>query len=138
MKIAIEETNRRRACQQRYNEQHGITPQAVRRNVLDLSAHLYDAAPHALPLTQEAAGELLSKDEIAHLTSDYTAKMQVAGARLEFEEAAQWRDRLQLLREMELGLKLPARKLLEGIGSPREHRHLVHRARASYWYHPGR
>jgi excinuclease ABC subunit B len=138
MKIAIEETNRRRARQNRYNEERGITPQAVRRNVLDLSAHLYDAAPHALPLTPEATGELLRKDEIAHLMVDYTAKMHQAGARLEFEEAAQWRDRIQLLREIELGLKLPARKLLEGIGAPREHRHLVHRARASYWHNPGR
>jgi excinuclease ABC subunit B len=70
--------------------------------------------------------------------ADYSDKMQRAAAALDFEAAAQWRDRLQLLREMELGLKLPARKLLEGIPAPPERRHLAHRARASYWYHPGR
>jgi excinuclease ABC subunit B len=138
MKIAIEETRRRRARQQRYNREHGITPQAVRRNVLDFSAHLYDAAPHALPLTPEAKAELLSKGEIAHLMADYSAGMQHAAAALDFEAAAQWRDRLQLLREMELGLKLPARKLLAAIPSPREHRHVGHGTRASYWHRYGR
>jgi excinuclease ABC subunit B len=84
------------------------------------------------------AGDLLGKDEIVHRMRDYTAKMHQAGARLEFEEAPQWRDGVQLLREMELGLKLPSRKLVEGIGSPRQRRHLVHQARVSYWYDPGR
>jgi excinuclease ABC subunit B len=118
IRVAIEETDRRRGIQRRYNEEHGITPQQVRRNILDLSARLFDAAPHALPLTPEAEGELLDEKEIRRLMAEYAARMRAAAGELEFETAAELRDRLRLLREMELGLKLPSRALLEG--APRE------------------
>jgi excinuclease ABC subunit B len=133
MRVAIEETERRRAIQREYNERHGITPEQVHRNILDLSAHLFDAAPHALPLTPEAKGELLGADEIRRLMAETRAQMQRAAEALEFEAAAVFRDRLQLLKEMELGLKLPSRALLEAAGSPKGPSHKGRRIRRSGW-----
>ena len=122
IRTAIDETNRRRSIQRGYNEEHHITPEAVRRNILDLSATLFDAAPHALPLTPEAKGDLLGRGELHRLMADYSSRMKQAAADLEFEAAAQFRDCLQLLREMELGLKLPSRALLDEAEAPK------------YWY----
>jgi excinuclease ABC subunit B len=131
IRTALEETNRRRRIQREYNEAHGITPTAVRRNILDLSAQLFDAAPHALPLSAEAKGELLGKDEIARLGREYSAAMQRASHELDFESAAWYRDRLTLLKEMELGVKLPARALLEAV---RPHaRQAARRGAGHYW-----
>jgi excinuclease ABC subunit B len=108
MDQAIAETNRRRMIQRQYNEEHGITPEAVRHAVRDLSAFRYDAAPHALPLTEEEQGQLLRRQELQQLMLDCTTRMRKAAQELRFEEAAAWRDRLFLLRDMELGLKPPS------------------------------
>jgi excinuclease ABC subunit B len=115
IRVALEETNRRRRLQREHNEAHGVTPAAVRRNILDLSAQLFDGAPHARPLSAEVKGELLTKDEIERLMREYTARMRSASSDLDFETAAWLRDRLALLKDMELGLRPPARALLEAI-----------------------
>ena len=112
MRIAIDETNRRRDAQRRYNEEKGITPQGVRKNILDLSAQLYDASPYELPLAAESGDDLLTKDQIQRLIAEYTNNMQQAADEMEFEQAAQWRDKLALLKDMDLGLKAPSRALL--------------------------
>jgi excinuclease ABC subunit B len=138
MRLALDETNRRRLLQQRYNEQHGITPAAVHRNVVDLSAYLYDAAPHALPLTREAEGDLLDEAEIKRLMADCSEQMQRAARDLDFETAAAWRDRLLLLKDMELGLKLPARALLEIMPRPEERERPRRKPLAKYWYRGSR
>jgi len=112
MGIAIDETNRRRDAQRMYNEEHGITPQGVRKNILDLSAQLYDASPYELPLAAESGDDLLNKDQIQKLIAEYTNNMRQAADEMEFEQAAQWRDKLALLKDMDLGLKAPSRALL--------------------------
>jgi excinuclease ABC subunit B len=132
IRMAVEETNRRRRIQREYNEAHRITPAAVRRNILDLSTALFDAAPHALPLPTAAQGELLGKEEIANLAREHTTEMREAARALDFETAAWHRDRLALLKEMELGLKLPARALVEAV-RPRERRPR-RRGAADYWH----
>ena len=131
---AVAETNRRRSIQAEYNEIHRITPAAVKRNILDLSAQLFDAAPHTLPLSAKARGELLDKEEIARLVREYTTGMRQAARELNFETASAYRDRLALLKDMELGLKLPARALLEAVPpSARRGR----RASAAHYWHRG-
>jgi len=112
MRIAIDETNRRRDAQRMYNEEHGITPQGVRKNILDLSSQLYDASPYELPLAAESGDDLLNKDQIQKLIAEYTNNMRQAADEMEFEQAAQWRDKLTLLKDMDLGLKAPSRALL--------------------------
>jgi excinuclease ABC subunit B len=113
MKKAIEETNRRRAVQKAYNEAHGITPRQVKSNILDLSAGLYDANADALPLAAEGSPEdLLSEKDIKRLIKEATDEMQKAADEMRFEEAAAARDRIVLLKDMDLGLKPPSRALL--------------------------
>jgi excinuclease ABC subunit B len=120
MKRAIDETNRRREVQRSYNEQHGITPRSVKSAILDLSQQLYGADPMALPLAADAADELLDAKEIKRLIEEYTKDMQRAADEMEFEKAAQFRDRILLLKDMDLGLKPPSRALLAAPIKPAE------------------
>ena len=113
MRIAIDETNRRREIQQQYNQQAGITPQSVRKNILDLSTQLYRMDSYTVPLAAEGGDRLLSKEEIRNLISEFTRAMHQAADEMEFEKAAELRDKLALLNEMELGLHPPSQALLE-------------------------
>ncbi|WP_224245865.1 excinuclease ABC subunit UvrB [Hyalangium gracile] len=120
MKLAIEETNRRREVQRAYNEKHGITPRSVKSAILDLSAQFYDADPMALPMAADAANDLLIPKEIKRLIEEFTKDMQRAADEMEFEKAAQFRDRILLLKDMDLGLKPPSRALLAAPVKPAE------------------
>jgi len=120
MKRAIEETNRRREVQRKYNEEHGITPRSVKSSILDLSQQLYGADPMALPLAADAANDLLIPKEIKRLIEEFTKDMQRAADEMEFEKAASFRDRILLLKDMDLGLKPPSRALLAAPPKPAE------------------
>jgi excinuclease ABC subunit B len=120
MKLAIDETNRRRELQRAYNQQHGITPRSVKSNILDLSQQLYGADPMALPMAADAPNDLLIPKEIKRLIEEYTKDMQRAADEMEFEKAAAFRDRILLLKDMDLGLKPPSRSLLAAPPKPAE------------------
>jgi len=117
MKKALEETDRRREIQRAYNKQHGITPTAVRKAITDLSQFLYDGDAMDLPLAAEGGAVVLSKEEIADLIKKSESMMMAYADEMEFEKAAVERDRLVLLREMDMGLK-PAVKSL--LAAPKE------------------
>jgi excinuclease ABC subunit B len=111
MQRALEETDRRREVQRRYNEEHGITPKSVRKNILDLSQFLYDGSP--VPLAAAAEGDdLLTKAQIQELVEEYSRRMQEAADQMEFETAADLRDKVLVLKDMDLGLKPPSRALV--------------------------
>ena len=107
MKLALDETNRRREVQRKFNQEHGITPTAVRKNILDLSEQLYsmEGLPKAL-YAAEQAPELLTREETAAKTPEELEKLVVeleeemlaAAEDLRFEEAARIRDELKELR----------------------------------------
>ena len=120
MRLAIDETNRRRELQRGYNREHGITPQAVKKNILDLSDQLYDADPYPLPMAAENSDDLLRSDQLQSLIAEYTWNMKQAADEMAFEQAAEWRDKLALLKEMDLGLKPPSRSLLRSAARKRE------------------
>ena len=111
MKLALDETERRREVQRAYNKKHNITPQGVKKNILDLTDVLYRQDVDALPLAAEGSDEL-SREEIVKLTAELTAQMTQAADDLEFEKAAELRDKVLLLKDMELGLKPASRMLL--------------------------
>jgi excinuclease ABC subunit B len=113
MRIALDETNRRREIQKHYNQHAGITPQSVRKNILDLSAQLYRMDSYTVPQAAEGGDRLLSKEEIRDLISEFTRSMRQAADEMEFERAAELRDKLTLLKEMELGLQPASQALLE-------------------------
>lgn len=96
MRAAIGETERRRAIQMKYNEEHGITPQTVKKSVRDLiEIGLGKAKEEKLA---DAPKKKLSAGEKASLAEELTKQMKEAAKQLDFERAAYLRDRIAALR----------------------------------------
>ncbi|HEX8983012.1 MAG TPA: excinuclease ABC subunit UvrB [Ktedonobacterales bacterium] len=97
MRRAIDETNRRREIQQKYNEEHGITPRGIKKEVRALSDRF-----RSTDAEEQAAGAVaiaeLPKDEIARMIKTLESQMKLAAKSLEFEKAAELRDQVVELR----------------------------------------
>ncbi len=88
MQRTIDETSRRRAIQEAYNTEHGITPRGVSKDIqASMSPELPEEAKRAKLNLKK-----IPKDEYGHLIKDLTAQMDLAAANLEFEKAAELRD----------------------------------------------
>ena len=98
MRIAIEETQRRRKVQMQYNEEHGITPQTIKKSVRDLIAVSKKVAAEELRMEKEP--ESMSRKELEKLIQDLTKQMKKAAAELNFEAAAELRDKLVELKKV--------------------------------------
>ena len=96
MKVAIDETARRRKVQQAYNEEHGITPQTIQKSVRELIAISKKVAADEMEISKDP--ESMSKKELEKLIADIQKKMKKAAAELNFEAAAEYRDRLIMLK----------------------------------------
>ena len=92
MRVAIEETNRRRAIQQQYNEEHGLTPTTIKKSVRDLIAISKAAIEDKKSFEKDP--ESMDAKELEKLAKELTKKMHQAAAELNFEEAARLRDRM--------------------------------------------
>ncbi len=97
MDRAIRETNRRREIQQRYNEEHGITPTTIRKAVRDLISISKEVAKTEKKL--EKNPEDMSRAELEDLIAKVEKQMRAAAAELNFEMAAELRDRMIELKE---------------------------------------
>jgi excinuclease ABC subunit B len=99
MKLAIEETERRRAIQQKYNEEHGITPTTVVRSVKDLGAASGASDWSPIPGVSKGTADIdgLSAAELEDRIEEIRSEMLLAAEKLEFEHAAELRDRLKKL-----------------------------------------
>lgn len=97
MRYAIEETNRRRSIQQKYNEEHHIIPRTVQKRVKDL-IDLTKVDEKPADYRGEKKQEI-SDDELYQQITETERDMKRAAKALEFEEAAMWRDRLAQLRQ---------------------------------------
>ena len=97
MSNAISETNRRRAIQQKYNEEHGITPQTIKKSVRDLISISKVIAKEELQFEKDP--ESMSREEIEKLIKGIEKKMKKAAAELDFESAAQLRDKMVELKK---------------------------------------
>jgi excinuclease ABC subunit B len=103
---AMDETNRRRDLQQRYNEEHGITPASIVKEVHDALAAIYDADYVTVPIAAEApVAYEVADDDIPRLIARLRREMKAAAERYEFERAATLRDRIFSLQERELELR---------------------------------
>ncbi|MNG04040.1 UvrABC system protein B [compost metagenome] len=98
MDKAIKETDRRRTIQLAYNEQHGVTPQTIRKKIHDVIEATKVAEQKADYLTGTGAGGKLTKKERQSLIQRLEAEMKEAAKSLQFERAAELRDALLELR----------------------------------------
>lgn len=99
MKRAIDETERRRAIQEAYNKEHGITPHTIQKKVKDLIDLTKIEGKPAAYGKKKSAGEELSDEELYQQMIETEKDMKRAAKALEFEEAAMWRDQLAKLRQ---------------------------------------
>ena len=92
MREALDETNRRREIQMKYNEEHGITPQTIKKAVRDLISISRVIAKEEVRFEKDP--ESMTKKELEKLIGDIQKKMQKAAADLNFEAAAELRDKM--------------------------------------------
>jgi excinuclease ABC subunit B len=106
MKQAIDETDRRRAIQTAYNLAHGITPESVKRAITDIAIYgMASGADDALAGKDELAGYLpASKKDVQKLLAELTEDMAAKAEALDFEGAAMVRDRIQAIKDLDLGI----------------------------------
>jgi len=98
MRAALDETQRRREVQMAYNEEHGITPTTIQKSVRDLISISKKVAATELQMDKDP--ESMSEKELLKLISDVTKQMKKAAAELNFEAAAELRDKLIELKKM--------------------------------------
>lgn len=98
MRVAIDETERRRKLQQAYNEEHGITPKTIQKSVRDLIAISKKVAAEEVEFDKDP--ESMSRRELEKLIGDIQKKMKKAAAELNFEAAAEYRDKMVKLKNM--------------------------------------
>lgn len=92
MKAAIDETDRRRSIQKQYNEEHGITPETIKKAVRDVIA--ISKAASKSSGTWQKDPESMDGDELKKLSKELERRMRKAAAELDFETAAELRDRM--------------------------------------------
>ncbi|MFA7597622.1 MAG: excinuclease ABC subunit UvrB [Novosphingobium sp.] len=103
MERAIAETDRRREKQRAYNEEHGITPQTIKRQIADIVAHTAAQDSVTVDLEDDERNNLVGHNLRAYI-EDLEKRMRDAAADLEFEEAGRLRDEIRRLEATELGL----------------------------------
>ncbi len=103
MRNAIEETERRREIQKKYNEEHGITPQTIHKAVRDLISISKEIAKEETAFEKDP--ESMDREELEKLVDDVQKKMKRAAAELNFEAAAELRDKLIELKKHLLELE---------------------------------
>lgn len=96
MKRAIDETNRRRAIQQAYNEEHGITPETIKKEVRDLISISKEVDQKIVDIEKDP--ESMDRGELEELIAKIKRKMDRAAADLDFETAIEMRDKLTSLK----------------------------------------
>jgi excinuclease ABC subunit B len=100
IKEALDETNRRRAIQIAYNEEHGITPETITKGVSDIAEFLQLEAPHVPARRRRGSSKVegMSREELEKLAITLEEEMFVAAEELRFEYAAKLRDEIKDLR----------------------------------------
>ncbi len=102
MKRAIEETERRRKLQMEYNRKHGITPTTIKSKIKDIMESIYEADYYTVEVAREEPAEYVAPQDIPAKIKELRQKMHEAARRLEFERAAELRDRIRELEKMQV------------------------------------
>jgi len=110
MRAAIGETERRRAVQEAYNIQHGITPQSIVRAIDEVMSSVYERDYVTPAATLDGTERFHNQQQLDAHIAGLQVQMRAAAANLDFERAASLRDQIKRLRNPELGLPWPARR----------------------------
>jgi excinuclease ABC subunit B len=105
MRVAIDETNRRRELQRQFNADHGITPESIVKAISDVLHSVYEADYVTVPLAAEDEDRYHSQEELDKLLKKLRKEMKAAADRYDFERAAELRDRIFKLEGKELELR---------------------------------
>jgi excinuclease ABC subunit B len=103
MRRTIEETGRRRKVQTAYNEAHGITPEGIRKEIVDLLSSIYEKDYYTVDV-DGLEGEGVDPKKLSRMVKKLRKDINEAAKRWDFERAAQLRDRLVKLEQMELAI----------------------------------
>ena len=104
MKTALEETNRRRKMQSVYNRKNKITPEGIKKDIRNVLASIYEADYLTVPAAAEPTRRYRATKDIPKEIGKLKKQMREAALKLEFEQAAELRDRIKQLEEMEIFL----------------------------------
>jgi len=103
MRRAIQETERRRKVQGQYNKDHGITPEGIKKDVVDILSSIYEKDYYTIPV-DEFEEQGIEPKKLSKMVNKLRKEINEAAKRWDFEKAAQLRDRLMKLEQMELAL----------------------------------
>ncbi len=103
MKRTIDETTRRRALQMEYNRTNGITPEGIKKSIVDILSSIYEKDYYSVPL-DELEEERIDPRKLSKMVKKLRKDINEAAKRWDFERAAQLRDRLSRLEQMELAM----------------------------------
>jgi excinuclease ABC subunit B len=107
MARAIEESTRRRSIQEEYNQTHGITPETITKSIRDVLTSVYEADYYTVPMVREEEEGYVAPRELPKAIKRLKKEMREAAERLEFERAAEFRDRIQRLQEAAITRDIP-------------------------------
>ena len=110
MRAAIAETDRRRALQEAYNREHGITPQSIVKQIDAVLSSVYERDYMTPAPTRDETARFRTQAELDAYIGRLQEEMRAAAVNLDFEKAASIRDDIKRLRHPELGLPRPARR----------------------------
>jgi excinuclease ABC subunit B len=102
MAEALRETERRRDIQARYNAEHGITPESIRSSIRELLQTVYERDYYTVEVETPAPERFASPGELAKRIAELEAAMRDAARRLDFEQAAELRDRVRALKRQQV------------------------------------
>jgi excinuclease ABC subunit B len=104
MRGCIDETARRRQIQKEYNTEHGIVPQTVKKGLRTILESIEEQDYYTVPLAAEETEEYVAKKDIPKLVKSLRKEMLAAAKELDFEKAAELRDRIRKLEDADLRL----------------------------------
>jgi excinuclease ABC subunit B len=102
MKKAIDETNRRRKLQKQFNQDHGITPETIKKSIQDVWSSVYEADYVTVATAEESEGEYITAEKIPQKVKKLRKEMVAAAKEQEFERAAELRDEIKRLEDRAL------------------------------------
>ncbi|MBE9531982.1 MAG: UvrB/UvrC motif-containing protein, partial [Proteobacteria bacterium] len=105
MNAAMDETVRRRKLQKKYNKDNNITPETIKSSIKDILSSIYEEDYYTVPVAAEDTADYIPTLEIPKAIKRLKKEMSAASKKLDFETAADLRDKIKELEDRELGIK---------------------------------